>query len=115
MIIAITIQREDQSHILVACIVFHPDNNVGSFVPYMAVLNEGTDKSIRMNDQNFVFPKGRESAIWRLLDISRFLLSMVQITATLLYRRKQERVMPKRINEPIVCCTCTQNICAGQG
>jgi hypothetical protein len=44
MIIAITIQREDRCHIIVACIVFHPDNNVGSFVPYIAVLNEGTDK-----------------------------------------------------------------------
>jgi hypothetical protein len=65
MIIAITVQREDRSHILVACIVFHPDNNVGSFVPYMAVHNEGTDNTIRMNDENFVFPTGRESAIWR--------------------------------------------------
>ena len=70
MILAITVQKEDRSHILVACVVFHPDNNVGSFVPYLAVHNEGTDNTIIMNEANFIFPTGRESAVWHQLDIS---------------------------------------------
>jgi len=93
MIIALTAQEIDGSHVIIGCVIFHPDNNVGCFVPYLAVQSEGGFETgwIKSGTSTTV-ADGQNS--WRNHDIGKFLLSMVQITATMLYLCKQEGCMP---------------------
>jgi hypothetical protein len=98
MTIAVTLLEANGSHTIIGCVIFHPDNNVGSYIPFLGVVDEGQDETIKLNDLTFIIPAGFVASKWRGQDIAKFLLSMVQFTATMMYRRKVDNELPEYLN-----------------
>jgi hypothetical protein len=98
MVISLTSQEPDGRHILIGCIIFHPDTKLGSFVSYLGVLSPGTDLSIKLNKDTFKMPDNLTTTDWGGLDIAKFLLSMVQMVGTMFDLQKYGSGFPKRID-----------------
>jgi hypothetical protein len=88
MTIAVTSLEANGSHTIIGCIIFHPDNNVGSYVPFLGVVDDGLDETIKLDAKTFQTPPGYVASKWQGQDIAKFFLSMVQFTATMMYRQK---------------------------
>jgi hypothetical protein len=98
MVLVLTTQEENGKHVIIDCVIFHPDNNVECYIPYLGVLDTGDDTTIRVNKQTFKLPHDCNTTSWCGQDIAKFLLSMIQITATLLYLQKWEKTLLDKID-----------------
>jgi hypothetical protein len=63
MVIALTTQDADGCHILIGCVIFHPDSKEGCFVSYVGVLNTRDDTAIKLN-KTFNLPKALTVTAW---------------------------------------------------
>jgi hypothetical protein len=58
MTLAVTSLEADGSHTIIGCIIFHPDNNVGSYVPFVGVLDNHLDETLKLDAKTFKMPVG---------------------------------------------------------
>ena len=97
MVIAITTQELDGSYILIACVLFHPDNDKGSFIPFLGVLDQNVGNAFKLNDDNFEVLPDCHAQGWQGKDLANFLLSMVQFTTTMLFLCKHNNKTPQDV------------------
>ena len=101
MLVLITSQENNGNHNIVAGIIFHVDYRQGIFVPYLGVLDSGDGDNLKFDSTEFDFPGDYDTTrlpSWRDMDVSKFMISMVQLVAVLMERQKQSLTMPDVLN-----------------
>ena len=97
MVIAIATQDLDGSYILIACVIFHPNNAEGSYIPFIGVLDQNVGNTFKLNEENFEELPENYAKGWRGQDLAKFLLSMVQFMTTMLFLRKHDNTLPEAL------------------